>query len=377
MPRKRFRNEKQRTALEAGPDTGRKGRENMNYTYLLRCADGTLYCGWTNCLQERVEAHNSGRGAKYTRARRPVALVYYEEFPTKREAMQREAAIKRLTRAKKERLAADFAKREAEKGAGSKAKERLSVEMKIIVSPAKKMQVKSDDMPWRAAPVFKEEAGELLRALQGFSEAELKALFKANDAITHENYLRYASMDLDACQTPAVLAYVGIQYQHMAPQIFTGEEWEYVCGHLRILSGLYGVLRADDGIVPYRLEMQAKLKVGLHKDLYDFWGGRLYRELAGGERAVILNLASKEYSRAVEPYLQPGDRFVTCVFGTVSDGKVKVKATEAKMARGEMVRFLAQCGAKEPEEAKGFDRMGFSFCGERSSESEYVFIREA
>lgn len=381
MPRKRCRNEKQRTALEAGPDTGRKGQKNMNYTYLLRCADGTLYCGWTNRLQERVEAHNSGEGAKYTRARRPVELVYYEEFPTKREAMKREAAIKRLTRAKKEKLAEDFAeraaKRTAERAAGNAEKERLSVNMKIIVSPAKKMQVKSDDMPWRDAPAFKEEAGELLRALQGFSEAELKALFKANDAITHENYVRYASMDLDACLTPAVLAYVGIQYQHMAPQVFTGEEWEYVCGHLRILSGFYGVLRADDGIVPYRLEMQAKLKIGLHKDLYAFWGGKLYRELAGGERAVILNLASKEYSRAVEPYLQPGDRFVTCVFGTVSGGKVKVKATEAKMARGEMVRFLAQRGAEEPEEAKEFDRMGFSFCEERSSENEYVFIREA
>lgn len=381
----------------------------MNYTYLLRCADGTLYCGWTNHLQERVEAHNSGAGAKYTRARRPVELVYYEEFSTKREAMKREAAIKRLTRAKKEKLAEDFVKRAAERPSEREAerlserkterkaerpsereakrtvkretksaeKERLSERMKIIVSPAKKMQVKNDDMPWRDAPVFKEEAGELLRTLQGFSEAQLKALFKANDAITHENYVRYASMDLDACLTPAVLAYVGIQYQHMAPQIFTGEEWEYVCGRLRILSGFYGVLRADDGIVPYRLEMQAKLRVGLHKDLYAFWGDKLYRELAGGERAVILNLASKEYSRAVEPYLRPGDRFVTCVFGTVSDGKVKVKATEAKMARGEMVRFLAQRGAKEPEAAKEFDRMGFSFCEERSSENEYVFIREA
>ena len=140
--------------------------------------------------------------------------------------------------------------------------------MKLIVSPAKRMQVKCDDMPWRAAPVFQKEAGELLRTLQGFSEAELKALFKANDAITHENYLRYQTMRLDQGLTPAVLAYVGIQYQYMAPQIFTKEQWEYVCSHLRILSGFYGVLRADDGVVPYRLEMQARLKIGLHKDLY-------------------------------------------------------------------------------------------------------------
>ena len=76
----------------------------MNYTYLFQCADGSLYCGWTNCLWERVKVHNEGRGAKYTRGRRPVELVYFEEFATKQEAMQREAAIKRLTRQEKEKL---------------------------------------------------------------------------------------------------------------------------------------------------------------------------------------------------------------------------------------------------------------------------------
>ena len=221
------------------------------------------------------------------------------------------------------------------------------------------------------------EAETLLSRLKAMTEPELKALFKANDSITHENFLRFRSMELSRAQTPAVLAYVGIQYQYMAPQIFTKEQWEYVCSHLRILSGFYGVLRADDGVVPYRLEMQARLKIGLHKDLYGWWGDKIYRELSEGRPAVILNLASKEYSRAVEPYLASGDRFVTCVFGTLSEGKVKVKATEAKMARGEMVRFLAERGAETPEEAKAFDRMGFSFCPERSSDCEYVFLKEA
>lgn len=76
----------------------------MNYTYLLECADHTLYCGWTNHLEKRVRAHNEGRGAKYTKSRRPVTLVYYEEFGTKTEAMKREAAIKRLSRSEKQRL---------------------------------------------------------------------------------------------------------------------------------------------------------------------------------------------------------------------------------------------------------------------------------
>jgi putative endonuclease len=81
-------------------------QENRNYTYLVRCADGTFYCGWTNDLDKRIKAHNEGRGAKYTRSRRPVTLVYWEEFSTKTEAMQREAAVKKLTRQQKERLIA-------------------------------------------------------------------------------------------------------------------------------------------------------------------------------------------------------------------------------------------------------------------------------
>ncbi len=81
-------------------DSGREG-QRMNYTYIVKCADGSLYCGWTNHLQERVAAHNSGRGAKYTKSRRPVELVYYEEFGTKEEAMRREVQIKRMERAAK------------------------------------------------------------------------------------------------------------------------------------------------------------------------------------------------------------------------------------------------------------------------------------
>lgn len=76
----------------------------MNFTYLVKCRDGTLYCGWTNCLEKRLEVHNSGKGAKYTKSRRPVELVYWEEFDTKEEAMRREAAVKRLTRKEKEEL---------------------------------------------------------------------------------------------------------------------------------------------------------------------------------------------------------------------------------------------------------------------------------
>lgn len=77
---------------------------NLNYTYILKCSDNTFYCGWTNCLEKRLEAHNAGKGAKYTKGRRPVKIVYYEIFDTKEEAMKREAFIKKLTRSEKEKL---------------------------------------------------------------------------------------------------------------------------------------------------------------------------------------------------------------------------------------------------------------------------------
>ena len=117
-------------------------------------------------------------------------------------------------------------------------------------------------------------------------------------------------MELEKNLTPALLSYEGIQYQYMAPNVFSREAWDYVQKNLRILSGLYGVLKPLDGVVPYRLEMQAKVRLGGKRNLYDFWGCKLYEQVIDQSRTII-NLASKEYSKCVEPYLQPEDRFIT------------------------------------------------------------------
>ena len=180
-------------------------------------------------------------------------------------------------------------------------------------------------------------------------------------------------MDLERNLTPAVLTYEGLQYQHMAPEVFSEGALTYIQKNLRILSGFYGVLKPFDGVTPYRLEMQAKLSVQGKKDLYDFWGERLYRELTDGDH-LILNLASKEYAKAVEKYLTPEDRFITVEFGERKDGKVKQKATLAKMARGEMVRFMAENNIQDPEEIKAFHELGFSFEEALSDEKKIVFI---
>ena len=246
--------------------------------------------------------------------------------------------------------------------------------MQIIISPAKQMRADTDSIEAGRRPFFLEETGKLLNRLKTFNRGELRELFRANEKITEENFQRYSDMNLENGRTPAILSYVGLQYQYMAPQVFTGEQWEYVRKHLWILSGFYGMLRPDHGVMPYRLEMQAQLSVGETKDLYGFWGDRLYRELVREDK-VILNLASKEYSRVIEPYLEPEVRYVTCVFGNLQDGKVKVKGTEAKMARGEMVRWLSKEQIEEPEDVRGFEGLGFSYCADRSAEGEYVFLK--
>ena len=143
---------------------------------------------------------------------------------------------------------------------------------------------------------------------------------------------------------------------------------------MRILSGFYGLLRPFDGVTPYRLEMQAKLPVDGHRDLYGFWGGALARELAA-ETDFVLNLASKEYSRAVEPHLPKSVRFLTCTFGEWKGGKVVEKGTLCKMARGQMVRWLAEHNVTSRADIRAFDLLGYRFQPELSTESHYVFLK--
>lgn len=248
--------------------------------------------------------------------------------------------------------------------------------MRIIISPAKKMNVDRDLLAVKTMPCFLDDTKILMREIQKLSLAEAKALWKCNDKLAELNFRRFAEMDVERCLTPALVSYEGLQYQYMAPGVFTESALAYVEKHLRILSGFYGLLKPFDGVVPYRLEMQAGLQVNGKKDLYAFWGDRLYRNLMeGNEDGVILNLASKEYSCAVEPYAEISCLFITVIFAEETEGKLKQKGTLAKMARGEMVRFLAENEVREPGGIKEFDAMGYRFREELSDERKFVFVK--
>ncbi|WP_287826350.1 peroxide stress protein YaaA [Oscillibacter sp.] len=248
--------------------------------------------------------------------------------------------------------------------------------MRIIIAPAKRMVVDTDSFAMDSLPQFLEQTERLKAALQSMSPQDLQALWKCNDAIAKLNIERLAQMDLRRNLTPAIFSYEGIQYRYMAPGVMETAHLDYLREHLRILSGFYGLLRPFDGVTPYRLEMQAKLEVDSCRDLYQFWGDHLAHQLAS-ETDVVLNLASKEYSKAVETHLPKTMQFITCVFGESKDGKVIEKGTKCKMARGQMVRWLAENQIKSPEDLLAFDHLGYQFCRSTSvgNHTAYLWIQ--
>jgi len=248
--------------------------------------------------------------------------------------------------------------------------------MKIILSPAKKMNVNTDILEYKDMPVFMDKAKEILKYLQSKSYTELKKLWGCNDKIAEQNIERLKDMDLYNNLTPAIISYEGIAYQYMAPNVLEDDAFDYIQEHLRILSGFYGVLKPLDGITPYRLEMQAKAAINGSKDLYDFWGKLLYEEVRD-DSGIIVNLASKEYSKCIEKYLTDDDIFINISFVEMgSSGKLVTKGTYAKMARGEMVRYMAENIAQSVDDIKGFDRLGYSYRDDLSSDTELVFERK-
>lgn len=144
--------------------------------------------------------------------------------------------------------------------------------MRIIISPAEKMNVDTDTFACQGLPVFIEKAETLKEYIKSLSYEEVKKLWGCNDKLAKLNYQRFQEMDLKKGLTPALISYEGIQYQYMAPEVFSEKEWAYVQEHLRILSGFYGALKPLDGVTPYRLEMQAKAALEGCSNLYAFWG---------------------------------------------------------------------------------------------------------
>lgn len=260
------------------------------------------------------------------------------------------------------------------------------------------MRADCDDLPVRSTPVFLDRAEEVQTWLRTLSYPETRKLWGASDAIAGPAYEQLQAADLRRRCVPALLSYDGIAYQYLAPGVLEGTALDYLQDHLLILSGLYGALRPFDGVVPYRLEMNQKARVAGTRSLYEYWGDALYRAVmgervdghaiaygrvanldgaadAGFASRVVVNLASKEYSRVVERYLQPGDRFVTCTFAVEERGRLIQKGVYCKIGRGEMVRYMATHAVEDPDDLVGHDLPGWRFSEEYSHQDELIFLR--
>lgn len=238
--------------------------------------------------------------------------------------------------------------------------------MKIIISPAKKMSDKQDVFESEGKPMFLKEANKLRQYLKNLGWQELKEILQCSDDLVDLNYKRY--QEDNPQRITALTSYVGLQYQHMAPHLFSIEEWNYCKEYLWILSGMYGVVRPQDEIAFYRLEMQAIVKGFKEENLYQFWESAITKLVE--QEDVIINLASKEYSDV----LQDKQKVVDIVFAQEVKGQLQVKGTQAKMARGAMVRYMAENNVTKVESLKKFNAMGFVYRDELSSSKRLVFI---
>ena len=259
--------------------------------------------------------------------------------------------------------------------------------LQVIISPAKQMRIEADAFAPRGIPPFPGKTRRLIDALRAIEReqgpAGLKALWRVNDKLLAENIERLREfepvMDEKALDDiavarlvgPAVFSYVGIQYRSMAPDVLDLNALDWLQEHLWVLSALYGCVRPFDAVEPYRLEMAAQLAIDGARDLYEFWDVDIARAIEDARRSddtttTIVNLASVEYAKAVLPRTAPETHIVTCIFGEgIRNGRPVQRATASKIARGSMVRWMAEHGTENPCELERFD-VGYALAPEYS-----------
>lgn len=252
--------------------------------------------------------------------------------------------------------------------------------MKILLSPAKSMDFESDLPTERSTDMrFSDQSVRLNKLLKKKSARSLGKLMSISPNLATLNYERNQNWSFPFEQQgsrQAVYAFNGEAYRGLDAYSLKENDLDYAQNSLRILSGLYGILKPMDRIMPYRLEMGTKIKVGVKKNLYEFWKPQLTKafkeELLQGE--IVVNVASNEYSKAID--LKSLDNpVITCHFKELRGSEYKVIMTFAKYARGLMARYLIDAHAESVEDIKGFNLDGYGFSETLSTENELVFTR--
>jgi hypothetical protein len=248
--------------------------------------------------------------------------------------------------------------------------------MKIIISPAKKLSDKKLPLKDVSELQFSNEAKYLVKELKNYKANDIKKLMGLSDNLAQLNYERYQQWDLNSDQVnAAIYMFQGDVYQGIKAETFTANKIDFAQENLRILSGLYGLLRPLDLIFPYRLEMGTKIKTKKGKNLYDFWGDKLSKALISEMKSteVLVNLASNEYSKVLKLNDFPNP-VITPIFKDYKNGKLKVISFYAKRARGEMCNFIIKNKITNTRNLKIFSNLDYKFSDE-NDKGEILFTR--
>ena len=254
--------------------------------------------------------------------------------------------------------------------------------MLAILSPAKTLDYETPlKTKLNSQPIYGRESNQLIKALRTFEPFEVASLMKISDKLAdlnHKRYVEWRDKPAESKTRPAALAFKGDVYQGLEAESFNDNDLKFAQRHLRILSGLYGLLRPLDVIQPYRLEMGTKLKTSKGQNLYDYWGTKLTtglnEALKESKEGTLVNLASNEYFGAVQPKLLEGS-LLNIGFKEKRNGQLKFVSFSAKKARGLMAKFIIKERLKNPDDLKNFDLEDYKFNKKLSSELDWTFSR--
>jgi len=253
----------------------------------------------------------------------------------------------------------------------------------MVISPAKTLDYTSPLATQEySLPCYLEQSSQLIEVLRKLSPNKLAELMKLSDKLAGLNVARFTEWQPDFTvenAKQAILAFRGDVYTGLDADSLSADEFEYAQQHLRILSGLYGVLRPLDLMQPYRLEMGTKLENPVGQNLYEFWGERitesLNQSLAEQNSNVLLNLASNEYFKAVKPK-QLSATLINVDFKDLKNGQYKIISFYAKKARGMMARYVIKNKVDSVADLKHFSEQGYYFSDEQSKPNHLVFLRD-
>lgn len=250
-----------------------------------------------------------------------------------------------------------------------------------IISPAKSLNFSTLQQPIPVEKArFEQKAHELVSHIKQLSAVQLQELLHVSPQLAQLNYERYQTWVFSGNEDkkPAVFAYNGDVYQGIDVQTLSPASLQKLQTQLRILSGLYGVLRPFDGILPYRLEMSTPLHTAQYKDLYAYWSDTITQsiksDIAEGNHSYLINLASQEYIKAIQ-VKKLTVPVIDCQFKDYKNGKLQMISFFAKKARGMMVRYIAENDVTTPEHLQGFDYGGYIYNSQLSKDQTLVFTR--